>query len=239
MQIADIGWAVTQLKAGYRVRRRGWNGKGMFLFLLPAGTVPKTVVHDPALKAVLDREIPGPTFDALASIRMFTADKKILTGWLASQTDLLADDWELATDDPAPPAAESAPAPASKPQDMGNVSDGYHTFNELYEHRHALFIALGSAIQHSQPAKSDAVWFSAEHNDGSAMEGWLIAGIDLPQVGAITYHLPTGYTDVLERAGFMRLPLGKAWDGHTATGVITRLLSFAVIVGNGRRIPPT
>jgi hypothetical protein len=37
MRKTDIGYAVEALKAGKRVRRAGWNGKGMFLFLLPAG----------------------------------------------------------------------------------------------------------------------------------------------------------------------------------------------------------
>lgn len=96
MQPKDIGWAVAQLKAGKAVRRTGWNGKGMFLFLLPAGNgLPTKIIHDPALREVVERELGGDTFDALASVRMFTADKKILTGWLCSQTDLLAEDWEL------------------------------------------------------------------------------------------------------------------------------------------------
>lgn len=90
-----FGNAIEALKAGHRVRRAGWNGKGMFLFLLPAGTVPKAAIHDPKLRAVIDAEIQGDTFEALGSIRMFTADKKILTGWLASQTDMLSEDWEI------------------------------------------------------------------------------------------------------------------------------------------------
>lgn len=98
MELKDFGWAIHQLKSGRRVRRTGWNGKGMFLFLLPAGTVPKTAIHDPKLRAVIDAEIPGDTFEALGSIRMFTADKKILTGWLASQTDMLSEDWEAIED---------------------------------------------------------------------------------------------------------------------------------------------
>lgn len=93
MQSRDFGWAVQQLKAGKRVAREGWNGKGMFLFLLPAGTVPITAIHDPALREVIGREIEGTHFEALGSIRMFTADKKVLTGWLASQTDILSEDW--------------------------------------------------------------------------------------------------------------------------------------------------
>ena len=96
MRIPDIGYAVEALKAGKRVRRAGWNGKGMFLFLLPAGDgIPTKVIHDPALRAVIESEVGGETFDALGSVRMFTADKKVLTGWLASQSDLLAEDWEI------------------------------------------------------------------------------------------------------------------------------------------------
>jgi len=91
----DFGKAIEALKVGKRVYRNGWNGKGMFLFLLPAGTVPTKVIHDPALRQVIESEVGGDTFEALGSIRMFTADKKILTGWLASQTDMLSDDWQV------------------------------------------------------------------------------------------------------------------------------------------------
>lgn len=89
----NFGQAIESLKQGKRVARQGWNGKGMFLFLLPAGTVPTKAIHDPTLREVIEQEIGGETFEALGSIRMFTADKKILTGWLASQTDMLSNDW--------------------------------------------------------------------------------------------------------------------------------------------------
>jgi hypothetical protein len=91
----DFGAAITALKEGRRVARQGWNGKNMFLFLLPAGTVPTKAIYDPALRVVIEKEIGGDTFEALGSIRMFTADKKILTGWLASQTDMLSEDWVI------------------------------------------------------------------------------------------------------------------------------------------------
>ena len=91
----NFGQAIEALKQGKRVARQGWNGKGMFLFLLPAGTVPTKAIHDHALREVIEQEIGGETFEALGSIRMFTADKKILTGWLASQTDILAEDWVI------------------------------------------------------------------------------------------------------------------------------------------------
>jgi hypothetical protein len=90
-----FGEAIEALKQGKRVQREGWNGKGMFLFLLPAGTVPVKAIHDPSLREVIQKEIGEETFEALGSIRMFTADKKILTGWLASQTDMLSEDWVI------------------------------------------------------------------------------------------------------------------------------------------------
>lgn len=91
--MVNFGIALEALKQGKRVARKGWNGKGMFLFLLPAGIVPTKAIHNPMLRQVIESEIQGDTFEALGSIRMFTADKKILTGWLASQTDMLSEDW--------------------------------------------------------------------------------------------------------------------------------------------------
>lgn len=93
MESLNFGQALEALKTGKRISRKGWNGKGMFLFLLPAGNVPTRAIHDPALREVIEQEVGGDSFDALGSIRMFTADKKILTGWLASQTDILSEDW--------------------------------------------------------------------------------------------------------------------------------------------------
>lgn len=90
-----FGDALEALKQGKKIARTGWNGKKMFLFLLPAGTVPTKAIHDPALREVIEQEVGGETFEALGSIRMFTADKKILTGWLASQTDMLSEDWVI------------------------------------------------------------------------------------------------------------------------------------------------
>jgi len=85
-----FGQAIEALKQGKRVTRRGWNLKGMFLFLLSAGRVPKTAIHDPALRAVIDEQVEGDTFEALPSIRMWPTNSEgrraVLTGWLALQT---------------------------------------------------------------------------------------------------------------------------------------------------------
>ena len=89
----NFGQAIEALKKGCRVARKGWNGKGMYLWLLPAATVKAEWCREQHLKAVA--EANGGEIEALGSIRMMTADKKLLTGWLASQTDMLCEDWEI------------------------------------------------------------------------------------------------------------------------------------------------
>jgi len=99
--------------------------------------------------------------------------------------------------------------------DAGEVSDGHHTFNELYEHRHALFLALMDV--HALTA-----WLSAKHEGGTAFDGWFIAGIELPS-GMITYHLPDRLMGRAMRTGAKVLDNGLPWDGHTSEDVIRRL----------------
>ena len=93
METHDFGWAINQLKQGNSVARAGWNGKGMYLWLLQSAKVKAEWCREPHLKALA--EANGGEIEALGSIRMMTADKKVLTGWLASQTDILAEDWQL------------------------------------------------------------------------------------------------------------------------------------------------
>ena len=91
MELRDFGWAIKNLKSGKLVARSGWNGKGMYLWLLPAASVKAEWCREPHLKKVAEEN--GGEIEALGSIRMMTADKKVLTGWLASQSDMLAEDW--------------------------------------------------------------------------------------------------------------------------------------------------
>lgn len=88
-----FGQAVGSLKRGFKVRRKGWNGKGMWLWLKQETMVKSEWCHDLALKAIADQN--GGKIHALGTICMKTADNKILTGWLASQTDMLSEDWVL------------------------------------------------------------------------------------------------------------------------------------------------
>lgn len=104
-------------------------------------------------------------------------------------------------------------------KETGAISDGYHTFNELYEHRHILMLTLMSCL----PSQS---WFSRKHNDGSGFEGWFIAGVNLP-TGTITYHLPERLYGDAKGTWANELPNAPAWDGHTADDVLKRLMAFA------------
>lgn len=87
----DFGWAIKQLKEGKKVARNGWNGKGMFLWLKPGTTIKAEWCKDPALKTIIENN--GGEMEGLGTVCMKTADNKILTGWLASQTDMLSEDW--------------------------------------------------------------------------------------------------------------------------------------------------
>ena len=91
MDKMNFGDAIAALKQGKKVARKGWNGKGMFLWLKPAATIKSDWCKDPLLKSISDAN--GGDIEALGTICMKTADNKILTGWLASQTDMLSDDW--------------------------------------------------------------------------------------------------------------------------------------------------
>jgi hypothetical protein len=92
-QNLNFGQAIEALKAGLRVYRDGWDGKGMYLWLLPAAMVKAEWCREAHLKEVAEKN--GGQIECLGSIRMMTADKKVLTGWLASQTDILAQDWNV------------------------------------------------------------------------------------------------------------------------------------------------
>lgn len=93
----DFGGAIKALKEGHKVARKGWNGKGMFLWLKPATEVKAEWCKDPLLKSLADDN--GGSIHALGTICMFTHDstgrKAILTGWLASQSDMLLEDWVI------------------------------------------------------------------------------------------------------------------------------------------------
>lgn len=84
----DFGQALAALRDGKRVARSGWNGRGMWLMLVPADDWRTSVgpnAHHPTLR--------GQTPHRLPWIAMKTVDGGLVP-WVASQTDLLATDWE-------------------------------------------------------------------------------------------------------------------------------------------------
>jgi Protein of unknown function (DUF2829) len=82
----DFSIALAALKRGQRVAREGWNGKGMFLFLVPGSTFK--VDREPLLSIMGE----GTQVQYHAHIDMKTAQGYVVP-WLASQADLLATDW--------------------------------------------------------------------------------------------------------------------------------------------------
>jgi hypothetical protein len=96
----DIGWAVKQMHNGEAVRRSGWNGKGMFICLMPELQLPPFNTQGTARK-VNDRTAKWIGEDSPLNCRpyiaMYNAAHEWQPGWVCSQADLLAIDWEVVT----------------------------------------------------------------------------------------------------------------------------------------------
>lgn len=86
--MSDIGWAVQAMREGGRVKREGWNGKNMFLFLVPGSTFK---VNRPPLLGIYPE---GTEINYHAHVDMKTATGEIVP-WFCSQSDLLANDWGI------------------------------------------------------------------------------------------------------------------------------------------------
>ena len=96
---------------------------------------------------------------------------------------------------------------------MGDVSDGYHTFNELYHHRAILFSVICNMFK-------EKAWKSKKHNTGDMYDGMFIVGIETPQ-GQATYHYDIEpYWDMFQ---VKELPNAPKWDGHTPEEAIKRI----------------
>jgi len=79
----DFGQALEAVKAGAKIARRGWNGRDMFVFLRAGRQITGVDPSSPM----------GGDFESLGHLCMRTADGKCCVGWLASQADMLSDDW--------------------------------------------------------------------------------------------------------------------------------------------------
>lgn len=106
---------------------------------------------------------------------------------------------------------------AAHVDEIDDVSDGFHTFRQLYYQRMMLFAAIVKQ-------NKDKAWKSLRHEDGELCfgGGWFIVGIDTPE-GSYTYHYENNYFSLFDCEELER---GKHWDGHTEKDV-TRLLSLS------------
>ena len=92
----NFGQALELLNEGKRMAREGWNGKGMWIYKVSGKQVPIDRwgnKSDKGSQFVTEKEKQDGYVTILPHIDMHTADGKRCIGWLASQTDVLADDW--------------------------------------------------------------------------------------------------------------------------------------------------
>ena len=102
---------------------------------------------------------------------------------------------------------------------VGQLSDGYHTFDDLYRHRIALYIAL--AKQLSQKVNR-TVWISDTQSDGNKIQGWFLLGINTKKDTQITYHVPMSEWDTCKEFAIVKR-VAPEWDGHTSDDILARL----------------
>lgn len=108
---------------------------------------------------------------------------------------------------------------------IGDVSDGYHTFNELYHHRAVLFSVICNTFK-------DKAWKSKKHDTGDMYDGMFIVGIETPQ-GQATYHYDINpYWDMFK---VKELPNAPKWDGHTPEEAIRRI---SILQADNVIVPP-
>lgn len=99
---------------------------------------------------------------------------------------------------------------------IGEMSDGYHTFNELYHHRALLF----ATICNMHP---DKAWKAKKHDDGSMYDGMFIVGIET-ESGQATYHYDIEpYWDMFHVRELEKAPV---WDGHTPEEALQRITTL-------------
>ena len=87
----DFGMAIVALKRGECIARQGWNGEGMFLTLQSGSTIDGENMRNGGARYYYS----GMKCEIAPHIDMKAADGTYVVGWLASQTDMLAEDWEI------------------------------------------------------------------------------------------------------------------------------------------------
>lgn len=102
-------------------------------------------------------------------------------------------------------------------RDTDDITDGSHTFGELYHHRAVLFAALCNSNR-------DLSWKSYFHSEGDMIDGFFIVGVETPE-GQFSYHYPLDYWKMFK---VPILDLAPEWDGHRSDDVC-RVLSLVKV----------
>jgi hypothetical protein len=104
-----------------------------------------------------------------------------------------------------------------------HTSDGYHTFDELYEHRYTLTALAFTALAGLQGDET-VVWKSRRHRNNvpEMYDEMFIAGANL-STGQIAYHLPNDYWDLVRCP---EIPEAPVYDGYTSDDVLERIKEF-------------
>lgn len=104
--------------------------------------------------------------------------------------------------------------------DPGEISDGYHTFNELYDHRIILYLSLCRLILKTH---FRTVWKNKYHSDGTQYPGWFLLGINMGEGYQMTYHIPMKYWNMINCVEF-GIDDAVEFDGHTPKDVLSRMV---------------
>lgn len=91
----------------------------------------------------------------------------------------------------------------------GEISDGYHTFDELYYHRMVLFSIICNTYK-------DKAWKSWLHHDGTMYDNYFIVGIDTKE-GQYTYHYHKDHWNDFEVKELEHAPV---YDGHVPSDIV-------------------
>ena len=106
--------------------------------------------------------------------------------------------------------------------DTNKISDGSHTFGELYDHRAKLFSVICNLHR-------EISWKSRLHDDGTMYEGYFIVGIETRE-GQATYHYGLELWDFFD---VKELPMAPKYDGHNSEQAIERIQSLGKVKTKG------
>ncbi len=163
----DFGGAIAALKQGKKVTRKGWNGKGMFLWLKKGNMIESSWCKDPMLKGICDAN--GGKTEGLPTVCMKTADNKVLTGWLASQTDMLSEDWMV---------TETIDLPEKREKDNRPVTERIHNMEDVLAELgpdHPLVAQYRHYLETTEPGQRDdylATFMQLRMVTEAINEGW-------------------------------------------------------------------